>query len=544
MPTAQEYQAAFGDPSLLSPVSSSGGTKRTNPLAQAIDVMTLRGLIDERDIQIGRQRASQQFPNDLADQARYLGDIGDTDGSNALGKIVDERAINAANRQEKDMENSRQVFSAVVNIGNSLLDKVRLDPSHPDYLTDDEADASWVNMMVQGSEFKGFEFFRELKDRWGDAPLLVAIGEAIQKGQDPTNFQRVHEFLLGLGLTQKEALDNQGGPEVVVNVGTEDEEIPHTELRYMVDPGTGLTPEPGTTRQEARELGAVFVTPTQRKALDAASTFGPVFDQLTELALGESGVFTGIEPGFLNRLGEAWRLALMSFSREDPRPELYDSIVNGAIVPFIKQLGATGALSDLEMQNGIALFPQIRGDFFLPDTREEAIRKLMLVRDILQKGLLDLQAQTGVQIDPALLGLSPNTQSLLREVTVNPVGGVVGNGNETPPQSAPAPNLAGYARAAGESLLTVPAEVSNWLDKNMPWRDGALSVEALAGQARAAGGALSAAQAAVSNWLDENRPQMPPEVSNWLDKNMPQGALPSASGASNVIVPFGDLPGG
>jgi hypothetical protein len=338
-------------------------------------------------------------------------------------------------RQEKDMENSRQVFSAVVNIGNSLLDKVRLDPSHPDYLTDDEADASWGNMMDQGSRIKGFESFGELKNRWGEAPLLVAIGEAIQKGQDPTNFQRVHEFLLGLGLTQDEALDNQGGPEVVVNVGTEDEEIPHTELRYMVDPGTGLTPEPGTTRQEARELGAVFVTPTQRKALDAASTFAPVLDQLVELALGESGVFTGIDPGFFNRLGDAFRLGLMSFSREDPRPELYDSIIHGAIVPFIRQLGATGALSDTEVKYGIALFPQIRGDFLLPDTREEAIRKLMLVRDILQKGLLDLQAQTGVQIDPALTGLSSNTQRLL-EVTVNPIGGVVGNGNETQPPSA------------------------------------------------------------------------------------------------------------
>jgi hypothetical protein len=126
----------------------------------------------------------------------------------------------------------------------------------------------------------------------------------------------------------------------------------------------------------------------------------------------------------------------MSFSREDPRPELYDSIIHGAIVPFIRQLGATGALSDTEVKYGIALFPQIRGDFLLPDTREEAIRKLMLVRDILQKGLLDLQAQTGVQIDPALLGLSPNTQSLLREVTVDPIGGVVGNGNETQPPSA------------------------------------------------------------------------------------------------------------
>jgi hypothetical protein len=435
MPTAQEYQAAFGDPSLLSPVSPSGGTKSTNPLAQAIDVMTLRGLIDERDIQIGRQRASQQFPNNLADQARYLGDIGDQAGSNALGKIVDERAINAANQQEKNMENSRQVFNAVVNLGNSLLDKVQLDPGHPDHLTNDEADALWVNMMAQGSQIKGFEFFRKLKDRWGDAPLLVAIGEAIQKGQDPTNFQRVHEFLLGLGLTQDEALDNQGGPEVVVNVGTEDEVIPYAELTQMVDPSTGSTPPPGTTREEARRSGAVFVTPTQRKALDAAATFGPVFDQLTELALGESGVFTGIEPGFLNRLGEAWRLALMSFSREDPRPELYDSIVNGAIVPFIKQLGATGALSDLEMQNGIALFPQIRGDFFLPDTREEAIRKLMLVRDILQKGLLDLQAQTGVQIDSGMTGLSSETQRLLG-VTVNPIGGVVGNGNETQPPSA------------------------------------------------------------------------------------------------------------
>jgi hypothetical protein len=111
MPTAQEYQAAFGDPSLLSPASPSGGTKRISPLAQAaetaVEIMNLRELQDEDRLRRLRASALQENPNNPLAVAAALRQEGDWEGANTAETQASDMATARAAEQETLLSNAR-----------------------------------------------------------------------------------------------------------------------------------------------------------------------------------------------------------------------------------------------------------------------------------------------------------------------------------------------------------------------------------------------------------------------------------------------------
>lgn len=203
--------------------------------------------------------------------------------------------------------------------------------------------------------------------------------------EKPTNLQREYEFLVGQGVSPEMALESLRKG-TVVNVGGEGEKPLSASdlLKYRLPDGS--LPPGGATQSEVTAMGGVLMTDQQQKALEAAKQYGPVLDQLERLALGEGGIFSDIEPGVSNRFQAGVDLFIGSLTRENPNIALYDDLVNSTLSPLIKQLGEAGALAEGDVARAQGLLPKMRGEFLLPDTREEAISKFNTVREILARG--------------------------------------------------------------------------------------------------------------------------------------------------------------
>lgn len=224
------------------------------------------------------------------------------------------------------------------------------------------------------------------------APAQFAQGLLAQMvPQKPTTLQREYEFLRLQGVPHEKALEalKKG---TVVNVGSSklDEPLSASDLLKVRMPD-GSTPPLGATARQIREAGGTVMGDTQQKALDAAEKFGGILDKLEDLALGEDGVFTNVASGLSNRVQSGLNLFISSLNRSNPNIEAYESLAQGTIAPFIRQLGETGALAEGDTARGLGLLPQIRDSFLLPDTREDAVNKLDALRDLLEKGVGNLR---------------------------------------------------------------------------------------------------------------------------------------------------------
>lgn len=209
----------------------------------------------------------------------------------------------------------------------------------------------------------------------------------------PGSLERDFTFLTSLGVSQDDALATLRRG-TTVNVGEANKPLSVSDLKNLRLPD-GSVPPIGMTPAQALQSGAVILTKEQQGGLDAAAKFGPVLDRLEALALGEGGVFSNIDPGFNNRAQAAFDLFIGGVTRERPNIAEYEALAQGTIAPIIRQLGDSGALSNDDVTRALALLPQIRDGFLLPDTREDARRKLDTLRSILEQGEKNLRGQIG-----------------------------------------------------------------------------------------------------------------------------------------------------
>lgn len=242
------------------------------------------------------------------------------------------------------------------------------------------------------------------------APAQTAqslLGQILPPQQRATGFSRNKAELvaegLARGLTRPQAEDRankllkQGG--TTVNVGTPLKPFTPAELKNLRTP-EGDIPPIGTTPADAKALGLTVLTTEQQKSLDTAGKFKPVMDRLEKLALGKGGVFTNVKPGLANRFRAGMDLFISSLDRQNPNVAEFDSLAKGTVAPIIRQLGDAGALSDGDVKRALGLLPQIQGDFLLPDTREDAKRKLDTLRSILERGEKKLRGTLGSKRTP------------------------------------------------------------------------------------------------------------------------------------------------
>ena len=248
-----------------------------------------------------------------------------------------------------------------------------------------------------------------LADVAPDPFVTGLLGQAFPKPQGQTSFRRDFEFLRGLGISQEDALKSLRRG-TTVNVGKDPLNKPMSTAdltRTLLPDGT--RPPIGTTPRQAAAAGAIVATPAQQKALDASDKFKPILDRIETLALGPAdpatgrrsgGVFSDVQPGFGNRVKSGLDLFIASLTRENPNVSELESLTLGTLSPIIRQLGEAGALSDGDVNRAIGLLPQIRDNFLLPDTREDAVRKLNTLRLILERGEKKLRGQTSRQSKP------------------------------------------------------------------------------------------------------------------------------------------------
>lgn len=175
----------------------------------------------------------------------------------------------------------------------------------------------------------------------------------------------------------------QQGPLVQNIVGGEAEKpITITDLQKLRLPDDTVPPF-GTTPSQARELNARVVTTDEAKQALKSGAGLDVVDTLDRLALGEDGVFKGIDAGFLNRLSVAGDNAANAFTQDDPRIAEFNSFARGTLAPLIKSMGESGALAEGDVARALELVPKV---FPIPDTEEVATRKLKNLRELLEKG--------------------------------------------------------------------------------------------------------------------------------------------------------------
>lgn len=222
-----------------------------------------------------------------------------------------------------------------------------------------------------------------------DAFAQGLLGQLFREPAGPTSFQRDYAFLLRQGLTPEAALDRLRRG-TVVHVGEGEKPLsPSDLLRFRLPDGS--VPPAGATTAEVTAMGGVLMTDAQQKGLDAAQKYGPVMDRIEELALGEGGIFTDIEPGLGNRVQAGFDLFIGSLTGDRPNVALYDDLVGSTLAPLIKQFGESGALAEGDVARAEGLLPRIRDEFLLPNTRAQAIEKLNTLREMLDRGARNIE---------------------------------------------------------------------------------------------------------------------------------------------------------
>jgi len=226
------------------------------------------------------------------------------------------------------------------------------------------------------------------------SPDSFAQGLLAQAFPSPTGFEReasAVEARIGRPLTNDEVFRLAGGGGTTVNIGEKlNEPIPVPQLDDIRMPD-GSTPPIGTTFSQARDAGAVVLSSDERKAIESAESATAVIDQLETLALGgdgEDGIFSNVEPGFMNRAEAAVDHFFEMLSQDDPRVSQFSDLAQGTISQLGRTFGSTGALSDTDLARMEGLIPRT---FPLPDTAEVARSKFQDLRALVSRGLGNLE---------------------------------------------------------------------------------------------------------------------------------------------------------
>lgn len=188
---------------------------------------------------------------------------------------------------------------------------------------------------------------------------------------------------IGRPLTDEEVLKMAGGG-TTINIGDKlNEPIPISQIDSVRLPDGNPVPI-GTTFEQARALGAQVQSPDEQKRRAQADAALGVLGELEELALGPSGVFTNVEPGFVKRAAAAITHALDMATQNNPESSRYEDLSKSTLAPFIKMLGESGALAEGDVSRALGLLPR---NFPLPDTKQVAREKLRALREIVTRGI-------------------------------------------------------------------------------------------------------------------------------------------------------------
>ncbi|GAB4240862.1 MAG: hypothetical protein Kow0032_28750 [Methyloligellaceae bacterium] len=213
----------------------------------------------------------------------------------------------------------------------------------------------------------------------------------------PTSFQRDFAFLVNqVGLSEAEALDRlRRGSTTNVNVNTSklDEPIPLTQLPD-VRLSDGTTLPIGTTFRQARDAGAVVLSSDEQKTVDQAENALAILNELEALAVGPEGIFSSVQPGFVNRAGAAVDFVFDLIEQDDPRVARFKDLSEGSIATLIRFFGERGALPEGDVQRGLGLLPRL---FPLPDTGPVAKDKMRDLRNLIARGLRNLNRGADVR---------------------------------------------------------------------------------------------------------------------------------------------------
>lgn len=225
------------------------------------------------------------------------------------------------------------------------------------------------------------------------------LGQMFAKPQKPTGTEAklsAVEGRLGRSLTDEEVLKLSGGG-TTINVGGEsklDEVIPISSIADVRMPNGDAVPI-GTTFREARQAGAqVMSGDEQKKSAQADAALG-ILNELELLALGPDGVFSNVEPGFVNRAGAAAQFVLDDLTQDDPKSSQYSDLSKSTLAPLVKLMGETGALATEDVNRALGLLPKI---FPLPDTGDVAVDKMRIVREIIERGVRKSNSGQVVQL--------------------------------------------------------------------------------------------------------------------------------------------------
>jgi hypothetical protein len=191
------------------------------------------------------------------------------------------------------------------------------------------------------------------------------------------------ESRLGRTLTDEEILKLSGGG-TTINVGQNnlDKTIPSTQLPNIQLPDGSSAPI-GMTYREARDAGAKVLSNDESKRSTQVDNASAILSQLENLAVGENGIFTNVQPGVVNRAASAFDFALDWLSQDNPDVSRFRDLSEGTIGSLIRSMGESGALSDGDVQRALGLVPRI---FPIPDTGRVARDKIRDLRSILNRG--------------------------------------------------------------------------------------------------------------------------------------------------------------
>lgn len=246
---------------------------------------------------------------------------------------------------------------------------------------------------------------------------LFGVGSATPTRGLEARFEAI-EKRLGRALSQDEILQLAGAaPQANENLNLP---IPIPQLNSVRLPDGSPVPL-GTTFAEARAAGAQISNQTERDRLQQADAALSVINQLEELAIGEDGVLSNVDTGFLNRAVAGLGFGLEILEQNDPRASLFRDLSQGTIGPLIRSLGEKGALSDGDVNRALSLLPSI---FPLPDSGPVATQKLKDLRGLISKGVSNLNERSvlpsnnspsPVESIPGFDALSPEEQAELRQ---------------------------------------------------------------------------------------------------------------------------------
>jgi hypothetical protein len=239
-------------------------------------------------------------------------------------------------------------------------------------------------------------FFQGLFDVSPEMALSMAMPAPQKPNALDEKFAAV-EGKLGRPLTNEEVMTlSGGGAGTTINVGeTLNKPIPIPQLDSVRLPDGGKLPL-GTTFAQAQELGAQVVSGEDQKRAQQADQAVGILDQLEELAIGPKGVFNEVMPGMANRVASAFNFAIDMVDQKDPRAAQFKDLSEATLAPFIKFLGESGALADGDVKRGLGLLPRI---WPLPDTKEVATDKIRSLREIVNRGVGNLNSGTRVDGD-------------------------------------------------------------------------------------------------------------------------------------------------